>query len=180
MVTAACGRRSRSRAVEAAQSLERLEAPIRQDMGGVFGLLSSAHGEDDGRYTRFVWCRSKRFDGDSDIGVVGGHDDLQFVTSTEMHQSVANEHVFDGDSHEGLQRVRVWRIHGVHPQPGSEVRSEAGLLTPYLRRSDHEIPGFLIDRYLAGDGVKGDTLLTVYLVEDDHLANIGLSDALRL
>jgi hypothetical protein len=49
-----------------------------------------------------------------------------------------------------------------------------------LRRSDHEIPGFSIDRYLAGDGVKGYTLLTVYVVEDDHLANIGLSDALRL
>jgi len=149
-------------------------------MGGVFGLLPRVHSEDDGRYTGFVWSRSKRFDPGSAIGVVGGHDDLQFVTDAEMHQSIAHEHVLVAGRCERPQRVGVWHIHAVHPQPGPEVRCETRLLTPYLRPSYHEVLSFSIDRDLAGESVKRDTMRTIYLVEDDHLANVGLSDALRL
>ena len=117
-------------------------------MGGVFGLLPRVHSEDDGRYTGFVWSRSKRFDPGSAIGVVGGHDDLQFVTDAEMHQRIAHEHVLDSDRCERLQRVGVWHIHAVHPQPGPEVRCETRLLTPYLRPSYHEVLSFSIDQIL--------------------------------
>jgi hypothetical protein len=61
---------------------------ICKDMGGVFGLLPGEHSEDDGRYTGFAWFQPRRFDPDPAIGVVGGHDDLQFVEDLTQYWCV--------------------------------------------------------------------------------------------